>query len=88
MAAGADFIKTSTGKVTTSATLPTALVMTEAVRDYHDRTGRAVGLKLAGGIRTAKQAWQYLVVVHEDAGAGWLHPDRFRFGASSCSTTC
>ena len=83
MAAGADFIKTSTGKISTSATLPTALCMTEAIRDHHDRTGRAVGLKVAGGIRTAKQAWQYLVVVAETLGVGWLHPDRVRIGASS-----
>jgi deoxyribose-phosphate aldolase len=83
MAAGADFIKTSTGKIGTSATLPVALCMAEAIRDYADQTGRAVGLKVAGGIRTAKQAWQYLVVVQETLGSAWLTPDRVRLGASS-----
>jgi deoxyribose-phosphate aldolase len=83
MAAGADFIKTSTGKIGTSATLPVALCMSEAIREYAEDTGRAVGLKLAGGIRTAKQAWQYLVVVHETLGPAWLTPDRLRLGASS-----
>jgi deoxyribose-phosphate aldolase len=83
MAAGADFIKTSTGKIGTSATLPVALCMSEAIRDYAEQTGRAAGLKVAGGIRTAKQAWQYLVVVHETLGPAWLTPDRMRLGASS-----
>jgi deoxyribose-phosphate aldolase len=83
MAAGADFIKTSTGKIGTSATLPVALCMSEAIRDYAEQTGRAVGLKVAGGIRTAKQAWQYLVVVNETLGPAWLTPDRMRIGASS-----
>lgn len=83
MLAGADFIKTSTGKIGESATPPTALVMAEAIRDVHDQTGRVVGLKLAGGIRTAKQAWGYLTLVGETLGVEWLHPDRFRFGASS-----
>jgi deoxyribose-phosphate aldolase len=83
MAAGADFIKTSTGKIGTSATLPVALCMAEAIRDVAQQTGRAVGLKVAGGIRTAKQSWQYLVVIQETLGAGWMHPDRFRIGASS-----
>jgi deoxyribose-phosphate aldolase len=83
MAAGADFIKTSTGKVQPAATLPVTLVMLEAVRDFYDATGVAVGVKAAGGIRTAKDAVRYLVVVHEVAGAAWLTPDRFRFGASS-----
>ncbi len=83
MAAGADFIKTSTGKIGTSATFPTALCMAEAIRDHHDQTGRMVGLKLAGGIRTAKQAWHYLVVVGETLGPDWLHPDWFRLGAST-----
>ncbi|MCU0273911.1 MAG: deoxyribose-phosphate aldolase [Acidimicrobiales bacterium] len=83
MAAGADFIKTSTGKVGVNATLPTALCMAEAIRDFEDQTGRIVGLKVAGGIRTAKQSWQYLVVVFETLGAGWLTPDLFRLGASS-----
>ncbi len=83
MAAGADFIKTSTGKIGTNATPPTALCMAEAIRDFADQTGTAVGLKLAGGIRTAKQSWQYLVLVQETLGADWLTPDRFRLGASS-----
>ncbi len=83
MLGGADFIKTSTGKVVPAATLPVALVMLEAVRDFHDATGRAVGVKVAGGIRTAKDAMRNLVVVHETAGDEWLTPDRFRFGASS-----
>lgn len=83
MAAGADFIKTSTGKIGTSATLPVCLVMLEAIRDVHDETGRVVGLKAAGGIRTAKQAIQHLVLVHETVGPGWLTPERYRIGASS-----
>ena len=83
MAAGSDFIKTSTGKIGVAATLPTALCMSEAIREFHEQTGRVVGLKVAGGVRTAKQAWQYLVVVHETLGSAWLHPDRFRIGASS-----
>ena len=83
MAAGADVIKTSTGKIGTSATHPVALCMAEAIRDFQDQTGRAVGLKLAGGIRTAKQAWHHLVIVNETLGADWLTPTRFRFGASS-----
>lgn len=81
--AGADFIKTSTGKIQPSATLPTTLVMLEAIRDYYDATGRAVGMKPAGGIRTAKDAIRYLVLVNETLGAEWLTPERFRFGASS-----
>ncbi len=83
MAAGADFIKTSTGKIGTSATLPVALCMSEAIREFAEQTGRAVGLKVAGGIRTAKQAWQFLVVVFETLGGDWLTPDRVRLGASS-----
>jgi deoxyribose-phosphate aldolase len=83
MAAGADFIKTSTGKVTPAATLPVALCMLEAVRDVYEETGRVVGFKPAGGIRTSKQAIQHLVLVHETVGADWLTPDRYRFGASS-----
>lgn len=83
MLAGADFIKTSTGKVTTSATLPHALVMVEAVRDFAETTGRLVGVKVAGGIRTSKDALRYLVVVNETVGSAWLTPDLFRFGASS-----
>jgi deoxyribose-phosphate aldolase len=83
MAAGADFIKTSTGKVNPAATLPVTLVMLEAIRDFHRRTGRAVGMKPAGGIRTAKEAISYLVVLYETLGPRWMTPDRFRFGASS-----
>jgi deoxyribose-phosphate aldolase len=83
MAAGADFIKTSTGKVTPAATLPVTLVMLEAIRDFERATGRAVGMKPAGGIRTAKEAISYLVVLYETLGPRWMTPDRFRFGASS-----
>ena len=83
MAAGADFIKTSTGKIGTSATLPVALCMGEAIREHAERTGRPVGLKVAGGVRTSKQAWQYLVVVYETLGPEWMTPERFRIGASS-----
>jgi len=83
MAAGADFIKTSTGKIPLAATLPVALVMLEAIRDVHDETGRKVGFKPAGGIRHAKQAVQHLVLVHETLGPDWLTPDLHRFGASS-----
>jgi deoxyribose-phosphate aldolase len=83
MAAGADFIKTSTGKVTPAATLPVTLVMLEAIRDFEKATGRAIGMKPAGGIRTAKEAIQYLVVLYETLGPRWMTPDRFRFGASS-----
>ena len=83
MAAGADFIKTSTGKVTPAATLPVTLVMLEAIRDFEKATGRSVGMKPAGGIRTAKEAIQYLVVLYETLGPRWMTPDRFRFGASS-----
>jgi deoxyribose-phosphate aldolase len=83
MLAGADFIKTSTGKVQPAATLPVTLVMLQAVRDYRDATGVTVGVKPAGGIRTSKDALKYLVMVNEVAGPDWLDPDRFRFGASS-----
>ena len=83
MLAGADFIKTSTGKVTPAATLPVTLVMLEAVRDFRDAHGRQVGVKPAGGIRTAKDAIRYLVLVNETAGEDWLDPRWFRFGASS-----
>jgi deoxyribose-phosphate aldolase len=83
MLGGADFIKTSTGKVGVSATTPTALVMLEAVRDFAETTGRLVGVKVAGGIRTSKDAIRYLVLVNETAGSMWLRPSRFRFGASS-----
>ena len=83
MAAGADFIKTSTGKIDPAATLPVTLCMLEAIRDVHEETGRVVGMKPAGGIRTAKQAVQHLVVLHETLGLRWLTPDLYRFGASS-----
>jgi deoxyribose-phosphate aldolase len=83
MLAGADFIKTSTGKVSPAATLPVTLVMLEAVRDFRVTRGRQVGVKPAGGIRTAKDAVRYLVLVNETAGEDWLDPDWFRFGASS-----
>ncbi|MBG6093469.1 deoxyribose-phosphate aldolase [Actinomadura viridis] len=83
MRAGADFIKTSTGKVAPAATLPVTLVMLEAVRDFHAATGRRVGVKPAGGIRTTKDAIKYLVLVNETAGADWLSPEWFRLGASS-----
>ncbi len=88
MAAGADFIKTSTGKVSPAATLPVALVMLEAIRDFHDETGRMVGFKPAGGIRTARQAIQHLVLVNETVGPDWLTPDRFRLGASTLLNDC
>ena len=83
MAAGADFIKTATGKVTPPAGLPVTLVMLEAIRDFHRQTGRAVGMKPAGGIRTSKEAIAYLTVLYETLGPEWMTPDRFRFGASS-----
>lgn len=81
--AGADFIKTSTGKVGTNATFPIAVAMCEAIRDYARRSGRRAGLKVAGGVRTTKQALTYLVVVKETLGDAWLSPDWFRIGASS-----
>lgn len=81
--AGADFIKSSTGKVGTNATFPTALVMCEALRDWYRRTAERRGLKLAGGIRTTKQALTYLVIVNETLGPAWLAPELFRLGASS-----
>ncbi len=83
MIGGADFVKTSTGKVTPAATLPVALVMLEAVKDFADASGTAVGVKVAGGIRTTKDAIRYLVVANEVAGDEWLVPDRFRIGAST-----
>ncbi|HWD96362.1 MAG TPA: deoxyribose-phosphate aldolase [Acidimicrobiales bacterium] len=83
MLGGADFIKTSTGKVSVNSTLPTALVMLEAARDFAETTGALVGVKVAGGIRTTKDALRYLVLVNETTGAAWLTPDRFRIGASS-----
>ncbi|WP_069131451.1 deoxyribose-phosphate aldolase [Rhodohalobacter halophilus] len=83
MYAGADFIKTSTGKISPAATQPVTLVMLEAIRDYYQATGKMIGMKPAGGIRKAKQALQYLVLVKETLGAKWLTPEWFRFGASS-----
>jgi deoxyribose-phosphate aldolase len=83
MLAGAHFIKTSTGKVQPAATLPVTMVMLEAVRDFRESTGQMVGVKPAGGIRTAKDAIKYLVTVNEVAGPDWLDPDWFRFGAST-----
>lgn len=83
MEAGADFIKTSTGKVSPAATMEVTLVMLEAIRDYYWKTGVRIGMKPAGGIRTAKQAVHYLVMVRETLGKDWLTPDLFRFGASS-----
>lgn len=83
MLAGGDFIKTSTGKVPVAATLPVTLIMLEAVRDFHAVTGRRIGVKPAGGIRTTKDAVKYLVLVNETVGEQWLTPDLFRFGAST-----
>ena len=83
MAAGADFIKTSTGKVAPAATPPVVLVMLEAVRDYFTMTGRRIGVKPAGGIRTSKDAIKQLVLVNETAGPEWLTPELFRIGASA-----
>lgn len=83
MLAGADFIKTSTGKLPAAATPPVTLVMLEAVRDFRAATGRQVGVKPAGGIKTTKDAIKYLVLVNETVGTDWLDPDWFRFGASS-----
>jgi len=83
MLAGADFIKTSTGKVQPAATLPVTLIMLEAVRDFLAATGRKVGVKPAGGIRTTKDAIKMLVLVNETVGEGWLDPDWFRLGAST-----
>ena len=81
--AGGDFIKTSTGKISPAATPPVALVMLEAVRDFHARSGERRGVKLAGGIRSTKEAVRYLVMVNEVADPDWLTPTLFRFGASS-----
>ena len=83
MLAGADFIKTSTGKISPASTRPTVLLMLEAARDHFLETGRMVGVKAAGGIRTAKDALRYLVLVNETCGDRWMSPDWFRFGASS-----
>jgi deoxyribose-phosphate aldolase len=83
MAGGADFIKTSTGKIGVGATLPNALCMMEVARDFRAETGRRVGVKVAGGIRRSKQAVQYLVLLHETLGADWMTPGLFRIGAST-----
>jgi len=83
IAGGADFVKTSTGKINPAATLPVALCMLEAVRDVYEETGRRIGFKAAGGIRQSKQAIQHLVLVHETLGPDWLTPDLYRLGASS-----
>ena len=83
MMAGADFIKTSTGKEPVNATLPVGLVMARQIRDYRERTGHVVGLKPAGGIRTARQSLDWLAMIKEELGDRWLRPDLFRFGASS-----
>jgi len=83
IAAGGDFIKTSTGKIQPAATPPVTLVMLEAIRDHYCATGRKIGMKPAGGVRTAKQALHYLVLVKETLGDAWLTPDLFRFGASA-----
>jgi deoxyribose-phosphate aldolase len=83
MAAGSDFIKTSTGKIGTGTTLPGALCMMEAARDFFHETGRRVGVKVAGGVRQSKQAIQYLVVLYETLGPEWMTPDLFRIGAST-----
>jgi deoxyribose-phosphate aldolase len=80
---GADFIKTSTGKVPVAATPPVTIVMLQAVRDYYALTGTRIGVKPAGGIRTSKDAIKYLVLIKETAGEAWLTPDLFRFGAST-----
>lgn len=83
MHAGADFIKTSTGKIQPGATLEVTLVMLEAIRDFYYATGKMIGMKPAGGVATAKLALQYLVMVRETLGNAWLNPDYFRFGAST-----
>jgi deoxyribose-phosphate aldolase len=83
MMAGADFIKTSTGKAPTNATLPVSLVMARAIREYLERTGYKVGFKPAGGIRTAKQSLDWMILMKEELGDEWLQPHLFRFGASS-----
>ncbi|MFM2191057.1 MAG: hypothetical protein RLZZ118_14 [Bacteroidota bacterium] len=83
MQAGADFIKTSTGKIQPAATMPVTLVMLHAIKDYHEKTGKMVGMKPAGGISTSKQALQYLVMLYETLGGAWMTNEWFRFGASS-----
>jgi deoxyribose-phosphate aldolase len=86
MMAGADFIKTSTGKETENATLPVSLTMVRAIREYRDRTGHKVGFKPAGGIRTAKDAIAWLILMKEELGREWMEPELFRFGASGLLT--
>ena len=86
MMAGADFIKTSTGKESVNATLPVGLVMARAIRDYQERTGQVVGLKAAGGIRAAREALDWLALVKDELGDTWLRPELFRFGASALLT--
>ncbi|MBK7040967.1 MAG: deoxyribose-phosphate aldolase [Bacteroidetes bacterium] len=81
--AGADFIKTSTGKIQPAATMPVTLVMLQAIKDYHDATGKMIGMKPAGGISTSKMALQYLVMLYETLGDAWMSNEWFRFGASS-----
>jgi deoxyribose-phosphate aldolase len=88
MRAGADFIKTSTGKISPAATMPVTLVMLEAIRDFFYETGMRIGMKPAGGIRNAKQALAYLVMLKETLGDDWLTPDLFRFGASTLVNDC
>lgn len=83
MMAGADFIKTSTGKESVNATLPVSLVMARMIRAYHERTGYRVGFKPAGGVRTAKQSTEWMLLMKEELGTEWLTPELFRFGASS-----
>jgi deoxyribose-phosphate aldolase len=83
MMAGADFIKTSTGKESVNATLPVSLVMTRMIRSYYERTGIKVGFKPAGGVRAAKQALDWMLLMKEELGTSWLTPHRFRFGAST-----
>mgnify|MGYP001812268886 FL=1 len=83
MHAGADFIKTSTGKIQPAATMQVTLVMLQAIRDYYKETGRMVGMKPAGGISSAKLAVHYLVMLRETLGNAWMTPEWFRFGASS-----
>ena len=83
MMAGADFIKTSTGKEPTNATLPVSLVMVRMIRDYHEKTGYKIGFKPAGGISDTKTALQFMTLMQEELGRRWLEPDLFRFGASS-----
>ena len=86
MQAGADFIKTSTGKEDVNATLPVSLVMTRALRDYCERAGFAIGFKPAGGLRAAKDALAWLILMNEEMGRDWLEPDLFRIGASGLLT--